>query len=156
MSGNEHDTKSGIISSIFTKLSALKKSNPKVFFGGIGCLILLILIAMLGTEDKKPLPLTKLVNLVPGQTYKLRVVNSYDPDSTVRLVSIPGSMAAYDDTDADDRIGDCKHLPRDTKVKVLSLQTTAGIQYVNVEILEGKCSGERSWVTSSNLDNLSG
>ena len=137
-----------------SKLLELKESNPKVFFGGIGGLVVIILlIMMMGGGSKKNLPVTAAVNASIGQTYTLKGVNSYDPAATVRLVALPGSMAAYDDTEKGDREGGCKHMPQGTKVKVVQVQQAFGkAQFVEVEILEGECAGQKGWAVSNNLN----
>lgn len=138
-----------------SKVMAFKQSNPKVFFGGIGALVLVILFLMMsgGGGSKKQLSSVKMGNLAVGQTYSLRAVNSYDPNSTVRLVSVPGSLAAYDDTEEDDRVGDCKHIPQGTKVKVVRVQNAMGnTTSVQIEMLEGECAGSKGWTISTNLN----
>ena len=144
---------SNAVGNIVSKVLELKESNPKVFFGGIGGLVVVILILMMsGGGSKKQLPVTSVVNAAVGQSYKLKGVNTYDPTATIRLVAVPGSMAAYDDTEGQDRVGGCKHMPQGTKVKVVQTQITGQVQYVEVEMLEGECAGKKGWVVSNNLN----
>ena len=148
------ESASNAVSNIVSKLMELKESNPKVFFGAIGGLVVVILLMMMmGGGSKKNLPVTSSVNVSVGQNYTLKGVNSYDPAATIRLVSIPGSMAAYDDTEKGDREGACKHMPQGTKVKVVQVQQAFGkAQFVEVEMLEGECAGQKGWAISNNLN----
>ncbi len=147
------DTASDIKDNVVSKAMALKESNPKVFFGGLGILALVVLsLLMSGGSDKKPLPAPRNVNLSVGQTYELKGVNNVDPDATVRLVSVPGSMAAYDDTEEKDRTSTCLHMPQQTKVKLKQLQVVTGAKYAQVEMIEGNCAGKTGWVISNNLN----
>lgn len=139
---------------IVSKIMELKDSNPKVFFGGIGGLVLVILImSMMGGSSTKYLPASKIVNLSIGQTYTLKGVNSYDPMATIRLVAIPGSIAAYDDSEDEKDANSCKHLPQGTRVKLVQLQGAAGMgESAQVEIVNGECAGRKGWTTSNNLN----
>ncbi len=147
------DTASDLKDNLVTKAMDLKESNPKVFFGGIGILVLIVLsLLMSGGSDKKPLPAPRNVNLSVGQTYELKGVNTVDPEATVRLVAVPGSMAAYDDTEENDRKGECQHMAQQTKVKLRQIQEVTGAKYAQVEIIEGKCAGKKGWVIANNLN----
>jgi hypothetical protein len=139
---------------ITSKVMALKESNPKVLYGAIGALAFVVLgLMMMGGEDKPPLPIAKVMNLAIGQTYALKGVNTYDPDATIRLVAVPGSIAAYDDTEEKDRKGECRHMPQGTKVKVSQIQEAFGkVKFVEVEMLDGECAGKKGWTASNNLD----
>ncbi|MEE9339413.1 MAG: hypothetical protein V3U87_15160 [Methylococcaceae bacterium] len=140
---------------IASKVMALKESNPKVLYGAIGVLAFVVLgLMMMGGGDNKPsLPVAKVMNLAIGQTYALKGVNTYDPNATVRLVAVPGSIAAYDDTEEKDRKGECKHMPQGTKVKISQIQEAFGkVKFVEVEMLDGECAGKKCWTASNNLD----
>lgn len=145
---------SSAVSNIIAKAMELKESNPKVFFGALGGVVLLILIMMMsgGESPSKHIPVTTMTNLSIGQTYSLKSVNTYDPEATVRLVAVPGSMAAYDDTEEADRSGDCKHMPQGTKVKLIQIQDTAGARFAQVEMINGDCAGRKAWAISNNLN----
>ncbi len=136
-----------------SKLMELKESNPKLFFGGIaGLLLLIVIFFMMSGGSKKNLPIAKITNISTGQTYQLKGVNTYDANSTIRLVPVPGSMAAYDDTEVADREGECQHMPSGTKVKAIQIQESLGTtKFVQVEMLEGDCAGQKGWVISNNL-----
>lgn len=143
---------SNAVNNIVSKLMELKESNPKVFFGGIGGLVLVVLIMMMSGGDKKHLPVTQAVNLSIGQNYTLKGVNTYDPKATIRLVAVPGSIAAYDDS-ADKDGDECKHMPQGTKVKLIQVQDAFGkAKFVEVEVLDGECAGRKGWAVATNLN----
>ncbi|MDD2760180.1 MAG: hypothetical protein PHH11_07785, partial [Methylomonas sp.] len=107
---------------IIASLLELKETNPKVFFGGIGAVAVILLFLMMSGGDNPNLPAHQARPIVSGQNYVLKSPNTYDPNATVRLVSVPGSMAAYDDTEENDREGACKHMPQNTPVKLIQSQ----------------------------------
>lgn len=135
-------------------LLALKESNPKVFFGGVGAVVLLLMLFIFGGSDSK-LPSHQVKAMVPGQNYVLKNPNTYDPAATIRLVSVPGSMAAYDDTEENDREGACKHMVQNTPVKLIQIQndsTDKKMVWAEVEINEaGECLGKKAWTSAINL-----
>lgn len=132
----------------------LKESNPKVFFGGIGAVVLLLLV-MLMSGGSGSLPSHQAKAMVPGQNYVLKNPNSYDPSATIRLVAVPGSMAAYDDTEENDREGACKHLVQGTPVKLVQAQNDSSdknVVWVEVEVTAaGECLGKKAWTSAINL-----
>ena len=138
---------------VLSKLMEIKESNPKVFFGAIGGLVVIVLIMMMTGGSKKNIPVTKMANLSIGQVYTLKGVNTYDPAATIRLVAVPGSMAAYDDTEKGDREGGCKHMPQGTKVKLVQIQEAFGkAKFVEVEMINGECAGKKGWAIATNLN----
>jgi hypothetical protein len=134
---------------------SLKESNPKVFFGAIGGVVLLLIIVLSsGGEGNKPAltgPVIK--NLAIGQQYTLKSANAYDAAATVRLVSTPGAIAAYDDTEEADRNGACQHLPQGTIVSVLEFADAYGKpkSYSKVRIEDGNCKGNEGWALSIDI-----
>ena len=144
---------SNVAGNVISKIMEIKESNPKVFYGGIGGLVVIILIMMMSGGNNKNLPVKKMANLSIGQTYELKGVNTYDPAAKIRLVAVPGSMAAYDDTEAEDRKGACKQMPQRTKVKLLQVQEAFGsAKFVEVEMIDGECAGKKGWAVSTNLN----
>lgn len=139
---------------IMSKITDLKESNPKVFYGAVGALVVIILaMFMMGGGDKKHLPIAKKVDLASGQTYVLKGVNTFDPDATVRLVAVPGSIAAYDDSEETEKGDPCKHIAQGTRVKLIQMQEAFGkAKFVEVEITEGDCAGRKGWTVSNNLN----
>lgn len=140
---------------IVANLLALKESNPKVFFGGVGAAALVLVALIFGGGSDAKLPVHQAKAMVPGQNYVLKSPNTYDPNATVRLVSVPGSMAAYDDTEENDRDGACKHMPLNTPVKLIQSQadtTDKNVLWAEVEITEsGECQGRKAWTSAINL-----
>lgn len=133
---------------ILTSVLALKEKNPKLFFGLIGGLVLVILVIMTsGGESTSSVPGSAIKNLAVGQQYVLKSANAYDPSSTVRLVSVPGAIAAYDDTEEADRSGVCQHMAQNTPVTVLDFADAYGKKnsYVKVRIEDGECKGNEGW-----------
>jgi hypothetical protein len=132
---------------------SLKDKNPKVFYGAIAGIVLLLLIMMMSGGGGTPVVSgPAITNVVAGQSYVLKSPNSYDDSSTVRLTSVPGSMAAYDDTEEDDRKG-CLHLPQGTPVTVKDLTDAFGKKNHFAKVISeaGKCKGKGGWTLSINL-----
>jgi hypothetical protein len=142
------DSASNSVKNLISSLLSLKEKNPKVFFGGIGGVAVLLLIMMMSGGGSKPIvsgPVLK--DLAVGQRYVLKSANAYDPAATVRLVSTPGAIAAYDDTEEADRTGVCQHMPQGTPVSVLDFADAYGRQkaYAKVKIEAGECKGNEGW-----------
>ena len=137
------------VGNLVSSFLSLKEKNPKVFFGSIGgVVVLLVLMMTMGGDGSKPTisgPVLK--DLAIGQRYVLKSANAYDPVATVRLVSTPGAIAAYDDTEEADRTGACLHMPQGTPVSVLEFADAYGKQktYAKVRIEEGECKGNEAW-----------
>ena len=143
-------TKSTVANLVSSMLS-LKEKNPKVFFGAIGGVVVLIIIMMMsGGGGSKKVSGPEIKNLAVGQRYVLKSANAYDPAATVRLVAVPGAIAAYDDTEEADRSGACQHMAQGTPVTVLELQDAYGKKnaYAKVQIEEGECKGNSGWALS--------
>ncbi|WP_347986843.1 hypothetical protein [Methylomonas sp. AM2-LC] len=132
---------------------ALKESNPKVFFGAIGGALALVILLVVSGGSEPKLPVHQSKPVVIGQSYVLKGANAYDPQATIRLVAVPGSMAAYDDTEEADRDGGCKHIKEGTPVKVTQSQDAYGKKdvFVEVEMLNGECEGKKGWALAVNL-----
>jgi len=129
-------------------LLELKEKNPKVFFGAIGGVVALLVIVMaLSGSDNKEVQGPVMKNLVVGQKYVLKSANAYDPGATVRLVPVPGSMEAYDDTEEADRSSSCQHIAQGTPVTILALQDMYGKKnaFAKVQMDEGNCKGRDGW-----------
>ena len=143
------ETAKNTVGNLVSSFLSLKEKNPKVFFGGIaGVAVLLILLMTTGGDGSKPkISGPVLKNLAVGQRYVLKSANAYDPAATVRLVSTPGAIAAYDDTEEADRNGACQHIPQGTPVTVLDFADAYGKQktYAKVKIEDGECKGHEAW-----------
>jgi hypothetical protein len=143
------------VGNLVSSFLSLKEKNPKVFFGAIGGVaILLVLMMSMGGDGSKPtISGPALKNLAVGQRYVLKSANAYDPSATVRLVSTPGAIAAYDDTEEADRSGACQHIPQGTPVSVLDFADAYGKQkaYAKVRIEEGECKGNEAWALAIDI-----
>ncbi|MGR8980375.1 MAG: hypothetical protein ACU84H_09845 [Gammaproteobacteria bacterium] len=149
------DAAKNFAGNLVSKALDLKEKNPKVFYGGIGGIAVLLLLMMMSGGDNAPSPEipsgTALKNLAVGQTYSLKSANSYDPSATIRLVSAPGTLAAYDDSEEADRTGTCTHFQQGTRVKVLRTQEISSTEYAEVSIEDGECKGKTGWAFSIEL-----
>jgi hypothetical protein len=143
------DSAKNTVGNLVSSFLSLKETNPKVFFGAIGgVVVLLVLMFSTGGDSSKPaLSGPALKDLAVGQRYVLKSANAYDPAATVRLVSTPGAIAAYDDTEEADRSGACQHIPQGTPVSVLDFADAYGKQktYAKVRIEDGECKGNEAW-----------
>lgn len=148
------NTAKNVAGSLATSFLALKETNPKVFFGSIGGVVILLLIMMSGGDDSAPgVSGPAIKNLTVGQRYVLKSANAYDPGATVRLVSTPGAIAAYDDTEEADRSGACQHMAQGTPVSVLGFTDAFGKQkaYAKVKVEEGECKDTEAWALSIDI-----
>ena len=142
-------------SNAVSAVMGLKESNPKVFYGAIAGLVVVILIMFMGGGSNNTIQKHRQVDLSIGNTYTLKGINTYSADAKVRLVAVPGSMAAYDESEEDGATkDDCKHISQGEKVKLLQVQEAFGsAKFVEVEILNaGKCAGRKGWATAGNLN----
>lgn len=133
-------------------LNQLRTEKPKIFYGGAGIVAIILLYLMIGGGNSGKISGSAAKNLVVGQEYVLRSPNTYEPESTVRLVSVPGEMAAYDDTEKADREG-CKHLPQGTRVIVKDFYAAYGKPkaFVKVAPVSGECQGTLGWTLAINI-----
>jgi len=149
------DSAKNTAGNLVSSFLSLKETNPKVFFGSIGgVVILLVLLMTMGGNSSKPTisgPVLK--DLAVGQRYVLKSANAYDPAATVRLVATPGAIAAYDDTEEKDRAGACQHIVQGTPVSVLDFADAYGKQktYAKVRIEDGECKGHEAWALAIDI-----
>ncbi|MCD2452611.1 hypothetical protein GO003_019700 [Methylicorpusculum oleiharenae] len=135
-------------------LLKLKEDQPKIFYGGLSVIGLLIVISLFSGGSSSTVSGPVIKDLQIGQKYVLKGPNATDPNASIRLVAVPGTIAAYDDTEEDDRSGGCKHMPQGTPVSVEGFQDAYGKKnaFVNVKILsEGECSGQTAWTLAINV-----
>lgn len=133
---------------------ALKNSNPKVFFGGLGLLLVFSAMLFMGGDDETPIASVggkASKNVAIGQKYILKNPNSYDDKATIQLVPVPGTIAAYDESE--DEGNPCKKIPQGTHVSVVTLQDAYGKKdnFAEVKIEEGPCKDKTGWVLSFDL-----
>ena len=72
---------------VLASVLALREANPKVFYGGAAGVLLLLIFLFSGGSDAK-LPVHQAKPVVIGQNYQLKSANAYDPNATIRLVSV--------------------------------------------------------------------
>jgi len=141
-------TKKTAVSHFLATLMKIKQDNPALFFGGVGAFLVVgaWLLAMAGS-DGGPVKQSAIKELKLGQRYVLKGANTYDALSTVRLVSVPGAIAAYDDSEESDRTRACQHMAQGTPVTALAFADAYGKKnsYVKVRIETGECKGNEAW-----------
>lgn len=136
---------------------ALKESNPKVFYGAVGGVVLLLLFMMMGgggSADKPKLVTGDVVkNISVGQKYVLKSPNSFEPDATIKLVPVPGTVAAYDDSEEEENPSACRRIKQGTPVSVMALSDAYGKKdaFAQVKIEDGDCKGKDGWALSVDL-----
>ncbi len=138
-------------SGLMNTVLALKDSNPKVFYGAIaGAVVLLLAVSMAGGGGEKKLTGPTIKDLVVGQRYVLKSVNAFDKNAKVRLVSVPGTIEAYDVVEEADTNGFCQHIEQGTPVTLLQLQDAYGKKntFSKVQVEEGECKGNSGWALS--------
>lgn len=126
----------------------LKEKNPKAFYGILAVVVLLILILMMSGGKSNSVSGPSIKELAVGQKYVLKSPNTVDPSATVRLVPVPGTLAAYDDSEEEDRNAVCQHMPQGTPVEVMEFSDFAGKRkmFVKVKVADGECKDKDGWV----------
>ncbi len=146
--------KSAVNSQIAAVLS-LKERNPKAFYGGLAVLLLPVLIMMFsggGSDKPQPLSGQSIKELAIGQKYVLKSPNTVGTEAKIRLVPVPGTLAAYDDSEEEDRIDSkdkvCQHMPQGTPVEVVEFSDAFGKKkmFAKVKVVEGACKDHDGWV----------
>lgn len=154
-SSNEENVNKAVetAKSLLSSFLQLKTDNPKVFYGVVGGVVLLLLIMMFSGGGSSSSSSRARKQLIEGQRYVLQTPNTYDKNATIRLVATPGNIAAYDDTEEDDRVGGCKHMPQGTPVTILQFQDFAGKSnaFAQVQFEQGECKGQTAWTLSINI-----
>ncbi len=131
-------------------LLKLKQENPKLFFGGIaGIVVVLGIYFMSGGRSETEKTLQTALSV--GSTYTLQAPNSVGEEGSLKILKIPGQMSAFDNDD--DVI--CK-APSGTRVVIKSFQAAFGQKnlFAQVEIPNevSDCrAGVKGWTLSSNL-----
>lgn len=132
---------------------ALKESNKNAFYGiigGVGAIVVALLALGTGGDDEI-LKKANTQSIASGQKYTLKSPNAAAEGGevlTVRLVSTPGAIAAFDDEENKE---ECRKFPVGTNVTVLDKQQMSNVVYAKVQIDEGSCSGTIGWVLGINL-----
>lgn len=150
---NHDEAPAGMLAS----LMALKESNANAFYGilgGVGVLLLALVMFGLGGGDEV-LKKADTKSLAAGQKYSLKSPNAVADGNevlTIRLVSQPGAMSAFDDDE--NKTEECRKFPVGTNVTVLDKQEAGPVVYAKVQIDEGSCTGTIGWVLGINLQFL--
>ncbi len=135
---------------LFSMMMDLKEKSPKVFFGAIGGIVVLLLVIMMSGGDSGVMPKTQSKSLVSGQRYVLKNPNTYEVESPIQLVAVPGAIAAFDDSEDAEKgkVESCRRIPQGTPVTAVDFQDFAGKKnaFVKVQIEEGECKGSSGWV----------
>jgi hypothetical protein len=143
------DSAKTVVSNQIAAMMSLKEKNPKAFYGILAVVILPILIIMMsGGESNNSVSGPTIKELSIGQKYTLKSPNTVDPSATIRLVPVPGTLAAYDDSEEEDRKAVCQHIAQATPVEVMEFSDFAGKKkmFVKVKIVDGECKDKDGWV----------
>ena len=130
-------------------LMKLKEENPKVFYGGIaGVALVLGLFFMSGGDSGVKQHAQSAISV--GQSYTLKAPNSVG-ETTLKILKIPGSMASFDNPE--DVV--C-NAPVGAQVIARNFQDAFGTKqlFVQVEIEQetGDCrQGVKGWTLKNNL-----
>jgi hypothetical protein len=133
---------------------ALKETNKNAFFGvigGVGVIVVTLIALGFGGSDEV-LKKAESKGLAAGQKYTLKSPNVATDGTevpTIRLVSTPGAIAAFDDDE--NKTEECRKFPVGTNVTVLDKQEQSSVVYAKVQIDEGSCNGTIGWVLGINL-----
>jgi len=135
---------------LFSLMMDLKEKNSKVFFGVIGGGGVLLIVIMMSGGDSGVLPKSSAKNLVAGQRYVLKNPNTYEIESPIQLVAVPGAIAAFDDSEDEDKgkVESCRRIPQGTPITAVDFQDFAGKKnaFVKVQVEDGQCKGSSGWV----------
>lgn len=144
------DAAKEMASKLFSMMMDLKEKSPKVFFGAIGGIVVLLLIIMMSGGDSGVLPKSAAKNLVAGQQYVLKNPNTYEVESPIQLVAVPGAIAAFDDSEDEEKgkVESCRRITQGTPVTAVDFQDFAGKKnaFVKVQVEDGPCKGSSGWV----------
>jgi hypothetical protein len=128
----------------------LKEKNPKVFFGIVGGVVFLVLVLMMSGGDSSSVSGPKAQNLVAGQRYVLKNPNTYEIESPIQLLAVPGAIAAFDDSEELEKgkVESCRRIAQGTAITALDFQDFAGKKnaFVKVQVEEGQCKDSSGWV----------
>lgn len=136
---------------LFSLMMSLKEKNSKVFFGVVGGVVLLLIIMMSGGDDSKPaISSPSAKNLVTGQRYVLKNPNTYEVESPILLLTVPGAIAAFDDSEDEEKgkVESCRRIAQGTPITITDFQDFAGKKnaFVKVQVEDGQCKGSAGWV----------
>ncbi len=140
---------------LLSSMMDFKEKNPKVFFGVVGGVVFLLLVIMLSGGDSSTISGSSAKNLVAGQRYVLKNPNTYEIESPIKLLPVPGSMAAFDDSEDEGKstVESCRRIPQGTHVIITGFQDFAGKKnaFANVQVDEGQCKGSSGWISAIDI-----
>jgi len=135
---------------LFSSMMSLKEKNPKVFFGVIGGVVLLLIVMMMSGGDSGFVSGPSAKNLVAGQRYVLKNPNTYEIESPIQLLAVPGAIAAFDDSEDVEKgkVESCRRIAQGTPITIVDFQDFAGKKnaFVKVQVEDGDCKGSSGWV----------
>ncbi|MCX7102298.1 MAG: hypothetical protein NTX38_12675 [Methylobacter sp.] len=135
---------------LFASMMELKESNPKVFFGIVGGVVFLLLVLMMSGGDSPMVSGPTAKNLVSGQRYVLKNPNTYEIESPIQLLAVPGAIAAFDDSEELEKgkVDSCRRIAQGTAVSIQDFQDFAGKKnaFVKVQVEDGQCKDSSGWV----------
>ncbi|WP_333873338.1 hypothetical protein [Methylobacter sp.] len=135
---------------LFSSMMSLKEKNPKVFFGAVGGVVFLLIVMMVSGGDSETISTAGPKNLVTGQRYVLKNPNTYEVESPIQLLAVPGAIAAFDDSEDEDKgkVESCRRIAQGTAITVVDFQDFAGKKnaFVKVQVEDGDCKGSSGWV----------
>ena len=105
-----------------------------------------------GASESKNVTGPTIKELAVGQKYTLKSPNVVDQDAKIKLVPVPGTLAAYDDSEEEDRKDlkpdVCQHMPQGTPVEVMDFSDAYGKRkmFVKVKVVDGPCKDKDGWV----------
>ena len=144
------DTAKETASKLFSLMMELKEKNSKVFFGAIGGVVLLLLIIMMSGGNPEVVSGPSSKSLVAGQRYVLKNPNTYEVESPIQLVAVPGAIAAFDDSEDVEKgkVESCRRIAQGTPITIVDFQDFAGKKnaFVKIQVEEGDCKGSSGWV----------
>ncbi len=141
---SDNNSKINALKNIGAKVNDLRQNNPKVFYGGLGAVVILFLFLLIGGGGTSQAPQVKAA-LTVGETYRLVNPNGGE----VLLVAVPGqfSSAEYKEEDSQNI---CV-VDSNTQV-VLQEETFVNyIHYVKVQPSGGPCKGKSGWTSKVNI-----
>lgn len=138
------------VGKLFSLMMDLKEKNAKVFFGVIGGLVLLLIVMMMSGGDSTTVTASSAKKLAAGQRYILKNPNTYEIESPIQLLAVPGAIAAFDDSEDVEKgkVESCRRIAQGTEISILDFQDFAGKKnaFVKVQVEAGQCKDSSGWV----------
>lgn len=128
------------LQTIISTVLNLRTENPPVFYGAIAVLVVLLLYSIMTPGGKD----AETVKVMIGSTYIMDNPNG----GKVLLTAAPTFSSA--DYTADDSVNVCLADPG-AKAKLTERRLVNYIQYIRLEVLDGKCQGKKGWTSIVNI-----